>query len=284
MANYVRRAYFYAAASETTYIELLEEDMTVEDVEMDRIGVLNLAMYGTRSAAAAWQDTVVEFMKSVGFKRGRTNPCIFYNAEKDVRTIVHGDDFLSAGAPDQLTWLDECLKQRFEIKTARIGEEEEEKDMRILNRIVRVTEDGIEYEPDPRHAELIVEELKLQNAKAVATPGEKLTVTDSPKLGAMEVTRYRSICARINYLAQDRADITYMGKELCRRMSEPTEADWQVLKRLGRYLKGKPRMIQHFGWQAEGAELEVDSDTDHAGCTRTRKSTSGDVYCAAVIA
>ncbi len=109
----------------------------------------------------------------------------------------------------------------------------------------------------------------------MATPGEKLTVTDSPKLGAMEVTRYRSICARINYLAQDRADITYMGKELCRRMSEPTEADWQVLKRLGRYLKGKPRMIQHFGWQAEGAELEVDSDTDHAGCVRTRKSTSG---------
>ena len=53
MANDVRRAYFYAAASETTYIELPEEDTTVEDVELDRIGVLNLAMYGTRSAAAA---------------------------------------------------------------------------------------------------------------------------------------------------------------------------------------------------------------------------------------
>ena len=95
MANDVRRAYFYAAASETTYIELIEEDTTVEDLELDRIGVLNLAMYGTRSAAAAWHDTVVEFMKSIGFQRGRTNPCIFYNNEQDLRTIVHGDDFFS---------------------------------------------------------------------------------------------------------------------------------------------------------------------------------------------
>ncbi len=140
---------------------------------------------------------------------------------------------------------------------------------------MRVTEYGIEYEPDPRHAELIVEELNLQNAKSVMTLGEKMTNEESPKLSATDVTRYRSICARTNYLAQDRADITYIAKELCRRMSNPTEADWQAMKRMGRYLKGRPRMIQYFGWQAEGAELEVNSDTDHAGCTRTRKSTSG---------
>ncbi len=35
MANDVRRAYFYAAARETTYIELPEEDRTQEDIEFD---------------------------------------------------------------------------------------------------------------------------------------------------------------------------------------------------------------------------------------------------------
>ena len=38
---------------------------------------------------------------------------------------------------------------------------------------MRYTYDGIEYEPDPIHTELIIEEFNLQNAKAVATPGEQ---------------------------------------------------------------------------------------------------------------
>ena len=94
-------------------------------------------------------------------------------------------------------------------------------------------------------------------------------------MSRLETTRYRSICARTNYLAQDRGDIVYAAKELCRRMSVPTESDWQGLKRLGRYLKGKPRLVQRFEWQEDGSELEVDADADHAGCARTRKSASG---------
>ena len=86
---------------------------------------------------------------------------------------MHGDNFFSAGAPEQLTWLNKCLEQRFEIKTTCIGEDEEHQEMRILNCVVRIAKDGVEYEPDPRHAELIIEELGLQNAKSVATPGEK---------------------------------------------------------------------------------------------------------------
>ncbi len=41
----------------------------------------------------------------------------------------------------------------------------------------------------------------------------------------------------------------YAAKELCRRMSGPTEKDWQALKRLGRYLKGKPKLVQIFEWE-----------------------------------
>ncbi len=95
-----------------------------------------MAMYGTRSAAAAWQQTVNEFMVSLGFARGKTNPCVLFHAERDIRTLVHGDDFFSSAAPEELKWLDECLQQRFETKTSRIGEDEEEKEMKILNRVV----------------------------------------------------------------------------------------------------------------------------------------------------
>ena len=58
--------------------------------------------------------------------------------------------------------------RRFEIKTAVIGSGPEEvREARILNRIVRVTPEGWEYEPDQRHVDILVKELNLQGAKGV---------------------------------------------------------------------------------------------------------------------
>ena len=46
-------------------------------------------------------------------------------------------------------------------------------EVRILNKIVRHTKEGIELEADPRHAEVVVKELEIQNAKASTVPGVK---------------------------------------------------------------------------------------------------------------
>ena len=46
-------------------------------------------------------------------------------------------------------------------------------EIRILNRIVRITESGLEYEADPRRVDLITQSLDLENSKPVATPGVK---------------------------------------------------------------------------------------------------------------
>ena len=68
----------------------------------------------------------------------------------------------------------ERLAERFEIKTkvvgTGVGEESEE---RILNRIIRVTEDGWEIEADQRHADIIIGELNLKEANGVKTPCEE---------------------------------------------------------------------------------------------------------------
>ncbi len=57
-------------------------------------------------------------------------------------------------------------------------------------------------------------------------------------------------------------------------MSQPTQASWEALKRLCRYLVGLPRLVFLYKWQTVDT-LEVYTDTDWAGCPRTRKSTSG---------
>ena len=74
--------------------------------------------------------------------------------------------------------------------------------------------------------------------------------------------------------ALDRPDIAYASKELARGMSNPCNADWEGLKRLTRYLVGKPRLLWVYRNQFEPVEFVMYSDSDDGGCVTTRKSTS----------
>ena len=85
------------------------------------------------------------------------------------------------------------------------------------------------------------------------------------ELHGTEATRFRGICARLNYLAQDRPEIRYSCKEASRRMARPFEGDWSLLKRIGRYLKGTPRVVQRFEWQSESGSLDTFVGSDWAG-------------------
>ena len=103
------------------------------------------------------------------------------------------------------------------------------------------------------------------------------TEDDDEELDGAERTWYRSIVARGNYLAQDRCDIQYAVKELSRGMQSPTKGHVRALKRLGRYLIGKSRYVVVFRRQGKKVALHTHVDTDHAGCLKSRKSTSGGV-------
>ena len=52
---------------------------------------------------------------------------------------------------------------------------DDDKEVKILNRIARWTAGGAEYEADPRQAERLVSDLGLDGAKRVGTPGVKQT-------------------------------------------------------------------------------------------------------------
>ena len=130
-------------------------------------------VYGTRDAGAIWEDTYRDLLEAIGFTSGKASPCVFYNAQHDIATVVHGDDFTSLASDEALTWMEGKMAEQFELKLrGRLGMGCEG-ELRILNRIVRVTSDGLEYEADPRHIELIAESLELTNCKPVCSPGTK---------------------------------------------------------------------------------------------------------------
>ena len=113
------------------------------------------------------------------------------------------------------------------------------------------------------------------------TPQEEakpwLAREEEQKLSLEKAAEYRSLSAPANYLASDRVDIQYAVKEICRSMSDPTVGDRRKLKRLARYLVGRPRLISEFKYQYRCHEVDGYSDSDWAGCKATGKSTSGGV-------
>ena len=60
-------------------------------------------------------------------------------------------------------------------------------------------------------------------------------------------------------------------------MAKPTVGAWTQLKKIGRYFRKHPRMVRKFPWQEMPDTLCMTVDADHAGCVKTRKSTSGGV-------
>ena len=280
MLNDVARAFFEAPMTRTVCVELPEEARAKG--EDDMVGLLKLSLYGTRDAAANFQSEVRRFMQREGFTQSKYNPQIYWHRGRDIKTIVHGDDFISSAQPDDAKWLQERLGGRFEIKTNIIGSREGmAQEHRVLGRILRVTSSGWEMEADPRHAELLIKGLRLDTANGVKSPGEEprawVMEENAVPLSSAQSKEYRAMAARANYLAQDRTDIQFAAKECCRGMANPTHGDLKALRRLARYLICVPRVVWQFVFQARPDRIRVYSDSDWAGCRRTARSTSGGV-------
>jgi hypothetical protein len=163
----VRRAYFHAKARREVYVDLPEED-----AEPGMCGKLVMAMYGTRDAAQNWEIEYGNFMKEIGFAQGRATPCAFHHPGRDLRCVVHGDDFTLLGNESDLDWFRNKISTKYEVKfRGRLGRgPKDDKAIRILNRVVEWDEEGIKYEADQRHAEIIFKDLGLAGGKSVVSP------------------------------------------------------------------------------------------------------------------
>ncbi len=172
----ISRSYFNAKVdpNDAIYVDLPAED---PDRARGFCAMLLRHMYGTRAAGDGWHDDYSSILVSMGFERGDASACVFRHHEKNISCSVYGDDFTSAGPKKHLDWFKSELEKSYELtETARLGPgPHDAKEGRILNRVVRWTDEGIEYEADPRHAEKLVEQMGLSGANATATPGMKPT-------------------------------------------------------------------------------------------------------------
>ena len=146
----------------------------------DLVGVLDRCMYGTRDAGAIWEQVYTDALVQMGFVQGVASPCCFHHPEWQISVVVHGDDFTALGTDASLQKYEDSMKAAFEIKLkGRLGSDPGDlKEMRVLNRIVRICPEGLLYESDPRHVELLAKALHLEDCKPAPSPGSKPKVVE----------------------------------------------------------------------------------------------------------
>ena len=258
-----RKAHLHAVPTRGIFVELPHEIR-----KLGICGRLKRCFFGTRNAPHRWEAYLSSELKRHGFLQGVASPCCFRHSTRDVKCVVHGDDFTFVASDEDLQWTEARMEESFMIKVVgKMGPDATDlKELRFLNRILRWAPDGVYYETDPRHAEILARDLIESCGPLVRPAGAKGTKEEeesSEALTGMEITRFRSGAARANYLSMDRADLSYATKELCRRMSAPRQIDWMALVRLIKYSKAELRLVHKYAWQ-QGHGLDVYADTDFA--------------------
>lgn len=151
----------------------------------------------------------------------------------------------------ELDWLEAQSNKRYKAKTQRHRNQKGVDDIKILNRSVRVTDKGYDIEADPRHAELVTDQIARwdggkETIREVTTPcmGVDADMEDMKhELSSQQLHAFRSMAARCLYLSLDRHDIQFSANEVCRQMSKPTTSSWKNLQRIAKYIRINSRAV-----------------------------------------
>ena len=83
---------------------------------------LRRCLYGTRDASQRWEAFLASELRRHGLTQGKASPCVFTHTSRDLRCVVHGDDFVFAGADSDLDWITKCMHESFLVKVVgRLG-------------------------------------------------------------------------------------------------------------------------------------------------------------------
>ncbi|KAI3695317.1 hypothetical protein L1987_78312 [Smallanthus sonchifolius] len=134
-------------------------------------------------------------------------------------------------------------------------------------------EDGI-YLHQIKYVQDILSKYKLNDSSTYGTPIPVNHGLHPDKDGKdVDYKLYRGMIGSIMYLTASRPDIMFDVCLCSRFQSQPNESHMIAVKRIFRYLKGKPRLGLWYSKQ-QSFDLKAYTDSDYGGCNLDRKSTS----------
>lgn len=165
-----------------------------------------------------------------------------------------------------------------------IGElRSDRKPLNFLGRVIYRDEKGIHLQSPTAYVEDMIELLGLQKGKSSGTTCTTIVQgreDGSSQLDYEQHLTYRRMVGKLLWLVAIRPDLSYVSKKLSRSLQSPTQDDYAKAKHAIRYLCGTMDYrltINPDTAHREHAAFDVTTcvDSDWAGCSTTRKSTTG---------
>ena len=266
----VQTAYLYSEITEEVYVEFPQGMIR----KNGKCLMLRKSLYGLRSSALAWYKTMTGILTGMGFRKSRSDPCVFIKKAKNSDLAIVGlfvDDLLMLCDDEQ--WLEQIkvdLSKHVNITDKGIVSQ-------FLNLdICYDRELAIMKLSQKDYIEQILDQFGMADCNGKRTVCPSGAELYQP-MGSLlpDASEYMSLVGCLIYLStRTRPDIKFVVARLCQFMSNPTDHYLEVAKHVLRYLKQtKDYAIYYTG---EGLnEVQIDCDADYANDLVTCKSITG---------
>ncbi|GJT59132.1 putative ribonuclease H-like domain-containing protein [Tanacetum coccineum] len=234
----VKSAFLYDTFEEEVYVSQPLGFVGPEFPE--KVYKVEKALYGLHQAPRAWYETLSTYLLENGFYRGQIEKTLFIKRVKD--------DIILISSIGELTFF---LGLQFKQK-----------------------EDGIFISQDKYVGE-ILKKFCFSSIRTASTPMETNKALTKDEDGEdVDIHLYRSMIGSLMYLTSSRPDIMFSVCACSRFQVQPKVSHLNAVKRIFRYLKGRPKLGL---WYPKDSPfiLEAFSDSDYAGASLDRKSTTG---------
>jgi hypothetical protein len=254
-----------------------------------RYFLLTGPIYGQRSCARQWYDTVVKWLTeeqgfvrvndetSKNFIRGENEPCVFTNPATGMKLILYVDDILCRGSSDETKSFYDAIKNRFDTKEPEYVEPSldrvsPEHKLGFIGFDISCTRDegsgNLVYCMDQEvYTKELLSNYDIKPIKNIGSPMADMSMIKSndERLDEVKSDEYRRIMGKLNYLVSTtRYDIGYSVSQCSHFSANPTVGSNRALYRILSYLLATTDFrIQ--GYNTTYNTVECYSDSDFGG-------------------
>ncbi|GJV17117.1 putative ribonuclease H-like domain-containing protein [Tanacetum coccineum] len=306
----VKTAFLNGELREEVYV--IQPESFVDPDNPNHVYRLKKALYGLKQAPRTWYDMFSKFLLSQEFSKGVVDPTLFTRKEgKDILLVqIYVDDIIFTSTnPALCDVFADIMSSKF--KMSMIGkisfflglqifqsprcifinlskyalkiikkygmESSDSVDTPVVDR-TKLDEDlqGIPvdstYYRDYKLSPLNPTSTDVRTASTLIDT-EKPLLKDSDG-DDVDVHLYRSMIGSLMYLTSSRPDIMFAVCACARFQVTPKVSHLHAVKRIFRYLKGQPKLGLWYP-RDSSFDLVAYSDSDYAGASLDRKSTTG---------
>nr|GEU53170.1 putative ribonuclease H-like domain-containing protein [Tanacetum cinerariifolium] len=264
----VKSAFLYGTIEEEVYV--CQPPGFEDPYFSNKVYKVEKALYGLHQAFKAWYETLSTYLLENGFRRGTIDKTLFIKKDRGDILLVQvyvGDIIFGSKNMSLCGEFEQMMHNRFQMSS--VGEL-----TFFLGLQVKQKEDRIFISQDKYVADILKKfDFTIVNTVGTLMEPNKPLIKDA-EAKDVDVHLYRLMIRSLMYLIDYRPDIMFVVYACARFQVTPNTSHLRTVKRIFKYLKGQPKLGL---WYPRDLpfDLEAFSDSDYAGASLDKKSTTG---------